>query len=323
MSLATEKKFKRVFKKSQQDRLLNTLLYDKLLEDVKAGVIFPAFRNNIIDFYYKGGNAFKFKEGKFSTHIKYASVLHGHDKPYINEMELEKAKLITDFMTGYAGIKKNCSLYSGVEAAGVSKLFSKSSYALQNPKISIPNIVVLDIEVSLKALDDVEANSQEKQRTQDRIDLLLYNKETRTLQFFEVKHFSNSEIWSEKNTIPDVVEQVKRYNEQLSDKSKDILAAYKEYIKAARHLFHLSKDQLPDPVHLNNEVILLVFGFDNHQKNKIDELLIKDKSLVDISRRFLGNLTSASEVWEEKTMADSSLKCNSQWWFGVTHLHPE
>jgi hypothetical protein len=21
--------------------------------------------------------------------------------------------------------------------------------------------------------------------------------------------------------------------------------------------------------------------------------------------------------------ADSSLKCNSQWWFGITHFHPE
>ena len=25
----------------------------------------------------------------------------------------------------------------------------------------------------------------------------------------------------------------------------------------------------------------------------------------------------------EYIKADSSLKCNSQWWFGVTHLHPE
>ncbi len=301
MSQATEKKFKRVFDKNQRANLCNAPLYKELIsKDVKEGKIFPAFRNNIIDFYYKGGNAFKFKGGKFSTHVKYASVLHGHDKPYISETELQDAKLVTNFMDGYGRIKENCSLYSGVEAEGVSKLFSRSSYALQNPKIGIPNIVLLDIEVSLKALDDVEADFLEKKKTQDRIDLLLYNKDTRTLQFFEVKHFSNSEIWSETGSIPDVVDQVKKYNGQLSQKRVDILAAYGEYIKTARILFELLEDQLPDPKHLADEVILLVFGFDRHQKNKIDELLIKDKSLVEISRRFLGNLTTASKVWEEK-----------------------
>lgn len=303
MSLAKEKKFKRFFDVTQQKKLIESALYkEKLLDDVQAGNIFPAFRNNTLDFYYKGGNAFKFKEGKFSTHIKYAAVLHGHNKPYINEAELKDAKLIMDFMTGYDGIKENCSLYSGVEAAGVSKLFSKSSYALQKSNSGMPNIVVLDIEVSLKALDEVGADSQDKQRTQDRIDLLLYNKEKRTLQFFEVKHFSNSEIWSEENTIPDVVDQVKRYNNQLLDKRDDILIAYKNYIKAARKLFNLSEDQLPDPENVADEVILLVFGFDSHQKNKINKLLINDKSLVEISRRFIGNLKSASDVWEEKTI---------------------
>src|ERR1039457_6063186 len=110
MSPATEKKFKRVFNENQQAKLLATPLFKKLREDVMAGDIFPAFRNNTIDFYYKGGNAFKFKDGMFSTHIKYASVLQGHDKSYINETELKNAKLITDFMAGYTRIKENCSL---------------------------------------------------------------------------------------------------------------------------------------------------------------------------------------------------------------------
>jgi len=293
-----EYKFKRVFDVNQQAKLRESLLYkDHILDDVRTGKIFPAFRNNTVNFYHKGGKAFHFKDGTFSTHCKYASVLHGHDRSYINETELKEAKLITDFKAGYSRIKENCSLYSGVEAAGVSKLFSKSSYALQNP-----NIVVLDIEVSLKALDDVEADTQEKPRTQDRIDLLLYNKETKTLQFFEVKHFSNSEIWSKAGTKPVVVKQVEKYNGQLLQKHDDILAAYIEYTKTARILFELLEDQLPDPVHLNNEVILLVFGFDSYQLNRIDELLIRDKSLKDISRRFLGNLDTASKVWKESTI---------------------
>ena len=295
--------FKRVFNGSQQAKLLATPLYKKELhKDIKAGKIFPAFRNNIIDFYYKGGNAFKFKDGTFSTHVKYASVLNGHDKPYINEKELQKAKLITDFMDGYCRIKENCSLYSGVEAKGVSSLFSKSSYALPNPNTGIPKIVVLDIEVSLKALDDLEAISSETQSSQDRIDLLLFNTKTKKLQFFEVKHFSNSEIWSEKGTKPDVIKQIQRYNLQIVKNREGILSAYKEYVKTARELFDLTKLDLPDPEQLSDEVILLVFGFDSHQKKKIDELLIKDESLVKISRRFLGNLKLASDVWNEESI---------------------
>jgi len=318
MNQAAEKKFVRRFDESQQNLLKNPddLFIKHISGDVISGNVFPAFRNNTIDFYHRGGKVFHFVDGKYSTHIKYASVLQGYNKPYIDEKMLNNATLIKDFKgEGYARIKENCSLYSGVESAGVSTIFARSSFALSDLKNNKPSIVVLDIEVSLQALDeewDEELEVKNKKRSQDRIDLLLYNTETKTLQFFEVKHFSNKELWSSAKTEPPVVGQVKRYNKQLTKKHDEVLSAYQNYTKIARDLFGLSTSQLPDPEHLKSEVILLVFGFDNNQKKKIEELLIEDGSLKEISARFFGNPKSASEIWNEKTIIKNVTKALSE-----------
>jgi hypothetical protein len=54
---------------------------------------------------------------------------------------------------------------------GVSSLYHKHSYLSDN------NIVVLDIEVSFESFNE--------EHSQDRIDILLYKKDTKTLQFVE------------------------------------------------------------------------------------------------------------------------------------------
>ena len=64
-------------------------------------------------------------------------------------------------------IKENCSLYSGVESQGVSKIYESYSFASIKSKNS--PIVVLDIEVSFESIDE--------NRLQDRIDVLLFEKE--------------------------------------------------------------------------------------------------------------------------------------------------
>ena len=54
--------------KSQQ------LYINHLKQDLLKGG-FPAIRNESIDFYYSGGNLFKFKKNDFSTNIKFAAVI--------------------------------------------------------------------------------------------------------------------------------------------------------------------------------------------------------------------------------------------------------
>jgi len=230
------------------------LFKDCLLEDVKNGVVFPAIRDEYIDFYYKGGRLFTYDGNKFSTHIKYASVI-GHDKFYISEVELKNTKFIPNFINEYTRIKENCSNYSGVEASGVSELYSK--YSILNKS---SNISVLDIEI---AFAKIEENSDEdhSRKGQDRIDLLLYNKEENKLRFYEAKHFTNSEIWA--SGKPKVIDQLERYNGQLSKRYDDILSGYKEYIKTLNSLFDT---QILEPIEIDTQVVLLVFGFDIDQK---------------------------------------------------------
>ncbi len=88
--------------------------------------------------------------------------------------------------------------------------------------------MVLDIEVSFKS------NNEDKK--QDRIDILLFNKRTKTLQFVEAKHYSNGEIKSK--SIPKVVKQIDRYKTQINNPKikAQILKSYENYIKIIKQL---------------------------------------------------------------------------------------
>ena len=66
--------------------------------------------------------------------------------------------------------------------------------------------------------------------SQDRIDLLLLNKETKILRFYEAKHYSNNEIWSREWSRPRVVNQIYKYNEQVEKRGSEIINAYNGYI---------------------------------------------------------------------------------------------
>ena len=241
--------FERKLEKSLIDKLKNSDFWQNYLkEDCKRQNLFLAVRNNTIGLYHKGGKLFGFDINEFKTHIKYASVIDNADTDYLTEKELSTKKLISDFKRDYARIKENCKLYSGIEAQGVSEIYHNYSY------LSNENIIVLDIEISFEALDKTSG------KTQDRIDILLYDTENKTLKFVEAKHYSNPEIWSK--TTPKVIGQIKKYKEQIRKKD-EIIAAYTNYIKAINAIFDL---KLPLPQKVEDNVSLLIFGFDDDQK---------------------------------------------------------
>jgi len=126
----------------------------------------------------------------------------------------------------------------------------------QHSYLSKSDIVVLDIEVSFKSNDE--------NKKQDRIDILLFNKKTKTLQFVEAKHYSNGEIKSK--STPKVIKQIERYKIQINNPvvNKQILEAYKNYINIINGIYNID---LPEPEKICKEVSLLIFGFDNDQKN--------------------------------------------------------
>jgi len=186
---------------------------------------------------------------------------------------------IENFIEGYRGIKKNCTLFSGVEAKGVSKICKNYSYALTKSKDL--SVVVLDVEISFRAL--------EKDKTQDRIDMLLFEKGKKRLIFCEVKEFSNSEIWAEKVENIKVVEQIRRYNAQIEDKQDQIIAAYNNYTKIFKDLFQIS---LPEPEKICPTVPLIIFGFDRDQLKGRFKDLFKEKIESTIIYYPIGNVSS-------------------------------
>ena len=265
-------------------------LFEQLLKDTKLEkkAVFPAIRNNRIDFYFSGGKLFSYEKGEFSTHYKYASVLvpTGED-PYVKETQLNNLKKIETYLEGYDRIKENCSLYAGVEAIGVSELYGKYSYLSNGNKV-----VVLDIEVAFKAEDEAD------DRRMNRVDILLFDTKTATLRFYEAKHYTNKEIWREQGTKPPVVEQVKRYEKQIKDNKVRILDTYKAYVEILNNLFDIT---LPTPKVLDNNVGLLVFGFDENQRNgRLRKLLLKDNSLQGIYLYKVGNINEVEmdNLWK-------------------------
>lgn len=245
--------FKRNFneiKKLTREASSANLFSNYIKPDCEKQNVFMAIRNGYLDFYNKGGRLFKFDKNGFQTHIKYAAVIEKDKDDYLTQNQLGKYKLSIDFMKSYERIKENCANYSGKEALGVSHLYHNYSY-LSNSKI-----VVLDIEASFK--------SNDKDKKQDRIDILLFNKKTKTLQFIEAKHYSNGEIKSK--STPKVIKQIERYKTQINNPivNKQILKAYKNYINIINEIYNID---LPEPEKICKEVSLLIFGFDTDQKN--------------------------------------------------------
>jgi hypothetical protein len=266
-------------------RLRDSRLYtEKLKPDIDAGVVFPAIRDGYIDFYHNGGRLFTFKQN-FSTHRKYASVIKSKND-YVSEADIAKrVKLITDFCDGYEEIKENCSLYSGVEAEGVSRLYHKYPFT----KNDVP-VVVLDIEVSFEA--------RSKDRNQDRIDILLFNKDTQQLRFYEAKHYSNGELWAAEGNPPKVVSQIKRYQEHIAVNGDHILSQYCNYVRIMNDLLGCN---LPEPKSIDEKVTLFVFGYDrDQQKGRMQKLLFEDQSLAGIQYYFIGNVSAVKigSMWK-------------------------
>ena len=280
-----EWEFNRHAGKDLIEKLKKESLWKKLEADCKNGNVYLAIRNGYISFYHRGGSLFKFNKDSFSTHVKYATVIDTNDdnapKNYILEGQLENIPRIKSFATGYEGIKKNCELYSGLEAKGVANLYHNSSY------FQSKSIFVLDIEIAFKKND----------RKQDRIDILLYNNDKQTLRFVEAKLFSNNELWS--TSTPPVIEQIKKYEEQIVRHEDELLNQYGQYIDELHQIFDI---KINSPKKIEPKVSLLIFGFDDAQKKstRFKDLIKDNKKYDDVPIYCKGDPRSllAENIWK-------------------------
>ena len=209
---------KRTIDSNLLDQFLKTDLWiEQLKKDCFQKEILFTIRENEIRLYHKGRLLFSYSNRGFKTNLKFASVIEKKDDNYIHESELKNYKLHTEFLPNYDRIKENCLNYSEKEASNVASFSERYSY------LSDSNIVVLDIEPSLKSLNE--------DNNQDRIDLVLLNKETSTIKFVEAKHYSNKQITPKGAKLTEVLNQIKRYQEQVHNTSEEILEIYATYIE--------------------------------------------------------------------------------------------
>ena len=238
-------------------RLKNDSLFkDKLLKDIKKGVVYPTIRENRLNFYYYKKLLFEY-EDRFITNSKFAFVPKEYHPTYVADGN--ELGAIANFYDGYENIKERAKLYASPEDKGVSNI-CRNGNVISN----LPNgYIVLDIEVAFEK--EIIENNKVTIR-QNRIDILLYGIEERQLRFVEAKHFSNGEIKS--TTIPNVVGQIKKYDKELEKRNDEILYVYAEYIKDLNKIFdEIMEKPIPAPISVLHKCGLIIFGFDDDQKN--------------------------------------------------------
>ena len=237
----------------------HTLFQDCLLDDIREGNVFPAIRGRKIDFYMKGRKLFSFNGMAFQANVAYLAAFQNRPKGEITEEVFSQSKVCNTFKDGYSQIKAHLALYEQPESGGVFKLckaFSCFAKTFAGP------IGVFDIELSLEATDE--------DRSQDRLDLILFHLVERRLRFFEVKTFANKEIWPTNGNVA-VVDQIARYEEQLIQREQEVIDGYQQYVRLMNRLCGVN---LPEPTYVDREPDLLLIDYDSNQYQTIQNVLL-------------------------------------------------
>lgn len=255
------------------------LFTDHLLPDIEGGEVFPAIRKKKIDFYHVGRKLFSFDGKRFRSNIAYLVAYQNAPNGEVTEPAFKELKLCESFYEGYPQIKKNTKLYAEPESEQVARMWNSHSCF---KKSNSGPIVVLDIELSLKALDE--------DRNQDRIDLVLLHLKERRIRFVEVKTFRNKELWPSPDGQIEVVGQIARYKKQI--KQNPLLVS--DYCQYVRLLFKLFGVKLLEPQAIDVDVDLLVTEYTGTDEQKIKASLLP--AFGDTFRtNHRGNLSNTSQ----------------------------
>lgn len=260
-------KFVRSFDQDMIIKIKETKLFSDFLKpDILNGKVFPAIRNNSIQFYYKGGLLFKYDKNGFQTHYKY---LINNDwlenNKYIINNDGEEIKennlIIKNFVEGYDSIKKTLDKYAKPEATLTSEFYKKSIF---KKDVKGDNLLI-DIEAAFEKqaeeVDecDVPVTGEKSRVGTDRIDVVFLDKKAKRVIFCEVKRFDDERIYSKNSKEAEVIGQLKRYKQQIDNKerSKEMVVAYKSALRVYTQLFDIPSFEVED---IYEQAVLFVTG---------------------------------------------------------------
>ena len=155
-------------------------------------------------------------------------------------------------------LKRACIPYAGEEKAGVHEIIRS-------------NRNIVDVEIALTGKKEDELKS-----TALRVDFaaLQERPESIELVFFEAKHFSNPELRASGSRTPRVVGQVQRYQKLVQRYREDIESSYQRICENIVALKGLRTPKIvrmvaegKKPLWISDKPRLVIFGFDEDQKN--------------------------------------------------------
>ena len=264
------------FTRTLSERLINDLknaqLFDLLKKDIKAGKVFPAIRNNTIQFYYNGCLLFKYTQKGFETHYKYLmnNALSNSDKYVRNDgtAPIDPSDfIIRDFISGYESIKQSINTYAKPEALLTSGFYDKS-FLKEGVK---GDYLLIDIEAAFEKQPKVVADCDTqladiqngKRKGTDRIDAVFYDVKQHRIVFCEVKRFDDDRIVPKDGNI-EVLDQLQRYEDQIAKRRDEIIQAYNNSFKVYEKLFKESNSAKPFDFTVEDiyyQAILFVTGY--------------------------------------------------------------
>jgi hypothetical protein len=221
-----------------------------LRDDLSAGKVFPAIRNEEVHFYHGGGRLCVYKNGRMYTNNRYLGI---EDHGQSQDIRIPEDRFNA---TGYEAIKRICEDWREPERELriISELFPAFSIAACH--VPSDRAYLLDIECRFPGT--AKAGHAEPVTKQDMIDCLFLTP-GRTLVFVEVKTTGAPAARGSGKSEPAVAGQLRRYEERFrsGDLCKKIVDVY---VGVTATLGEILGRHLPVPQTVFERVPLLIAG---------------------------------------------------------------
>ena len=206
----------------ENDKFLSTV-NSELIQKEKAEALLT-FRNNNATIYYKGRRLcnmpLKATDGDnilpaysptifniFLPVLRSDTLRKSKKRPYYEAQYIRATNNTCDFTSMLPEILDNLEKEEAPEALSVSSFYKFSPMVNSNNS----KVILLDIEAEF-----AERNPDTKKIEANRIDVVLYNTETRKLIFVEVKRVSDARLYPQNSQKAEIMKQMRSYREILN-----------------------------------------------------------------------------------------------------------
>lgn len=172
--------FIRQFNNFDFQKMAQEEIYKFIEPEIQSGEIFPTLRDNRIDFYYNGGCIYQYKNKGFYCNPNYGKYLHGAVPSLTGESDYF-IDSFSDINFGllHSDLKKAIEKKFSSAEHNAERSYLKNIYAYTYSRQDSA-VKVLDIEVYIDGT---------------KCDMVLWDSESKTLQFVEAKLYDDSRLW--------------------------------------------------------------------------------------------------------------------------------